>query len=86
MGWKRKSTSRNKGNQVTPISSYTVTMMQGKNYIECDTCCMPSATVYEFDDGSVSCDSCVNGMSSTDFLLTGILAQGGMYGYGGDYS
>jgi hypothetical protein len=86
MGWKSKRSARNNRNQITPIGSYTVTVMAGKNYIECDTCCMPSDTVYEFPDGSVSCDLCVNGMSSTDFLLTGILLQGGMYGYGGDYS
>lgn len=67
----------------TPIGSYTVTTLQGKHYIECDTCCMPSATVYEFEDGSTVCPTCVHGMSSTDFLLTGILMQGGMYGYDG---
>jgi hypothetical protein len=44
---------------------------------------MPSATVYEFEDGSTVCPTCVHGMSGTDFLLTGILMQGGMYGYDG---
>ena len=44
---------------------------------------MPSATVSEFEDGSTVCPTCVHGMSSTDFLLTGILMQGGMYGYDG---
>lgn len=88
MAFKRKKRGGNKSNQGTPIGSYTVTMMQDKTYIECDTCCMPSDTVYEFPDGSVSCDICVNGMSNTEYLLMGILMTGGMYGYGdggGDY-
>lgn len=85
MAWKRKARSSNKSNQSTAIGSYTVTMMQGKTYIECDTCGLPSATLYEFEDGSSSCDVCVNGMSTTDYLLTGILMTGGMYGLGGDW-
>ena len=85
MAWKRKARSSDKGNQSTEIGSYTVTMVQGPSYVECDTCGLPSATVYEFDDGSTSCEMCVKGMSTTDYLLTGILMTGGMYGLGGDY-
>jgi hypothetical protein len=48
---------------------------------------MPAMTVYEFEDGSMVCDMCVHGMSNIEYLLTGILLQGGAYGYdgGGDW-
>lgn len=80
---KRKKRARNNRNQATQLGSYTVTQLQSKNYIECDTCCMPAMTVYEFEDGSMVCDMCVHGMSSMEYLLTGILLQGGAYGYDG---
>ena len=77
MARKRKTRPNNKSNQ-SEVGSYTVSMVRGT--ILCDTCCMPSATVYEFEDGSTVCDTCVHGMSTTDYFLTGILMTGGMYG------
>jgi hypothetical protein len=79
---RRKARPNSDSNQSTPVSTYTVTVNQGRR-LECDSCCLPSATVYSFADGSTVCETCVNGLSDMDYILMGIAGVGGLYG--GDY-
>lgn len=81
---RRKKRTNTKNNQGSTISKYTVVVCQGA-YIECDTCCQISPTMYEFEDGSCVCETCVRGLSTFDYLMAGIYTAGGVYGYGGEW-
>lgn len=79
-GFKRRG--RYKG-ATTPIGSYTVTFAHEPS-AECDTCGLPAPVLYEFEDGSASCELC-SGSGGGDFLWrTAVL--GGLYSgwIGGD--
>jgi hypothetical protein len=71
-----------KKNQGSTLAKYSVVLCQGA-YIECDTCCFVSEIMYEFEDGSCICDTCLHGMSTFDYLMAGIFTAGGMYDYDG---
>lgn len=81
---KRKKRSSAKGGKGSTLTSYTVTLCQGA-YIECDTCCFTGPVMYEFEDGSCICETCLRGFSPIDYALAGILSMGGVYGYGGEF-
>lgn len=78
----RRKRTRSKKSTGSTLAKYTVVVCQGE-YIECDTCCMISDTMYEFEDGSCVCDTCLHGLSTFDYLMAGIYTAGGIYGYDG---
>jgi len=82
MARRSKRTNPNKNNG-TILAKYAVVVCQG-SYIECDTCCFTSPTMYEFEDGSCICETCLHGMQPMEYLMAGIFMSGGIYGYGGD--
>lgn len=80
---KRKKRAGAKGSKGSTLTTYAITVCQGV-YIECDTCCFTGPIMYEFEDGSCICETCLRGMNPIDYALGGILSMGGLYD-GGEF-
>ena len=81
---KRPKRPNSKNNQGATLAKYSVVVCQGA-YIECDTCCFTNEVMYEFEDGSCICQTCLHGLNTFDYLMAGIFTAGGVYGYGGEF-